>query len=174
MFFDGWDSVVRVAVLAAATYLILVAALRVLGEQALAKMSSYDLIVTIALGSILVGIPLGWGITLADGVTAIATVLLLQEGTRLLVKHSPQASRLIREKPHLVLWDGQLLRERMDEVNVIEEEVRAAIRRGGMGSLAGVQAVVLETDGEWSVVPQTNAGDLSAFADFQEVLAAAG
>jgi uncharacterized membrane protein YcaP (DUF421 family) len=168
MFFDGWESVVRIVLLAAATYVILVAVLRVVGEQALAKMSSYDMIVTIALGSLLVGIPLGSGVTLADGLAAIATVLFLQEGTRFLVRRSRQVSKLIRQRPHLVLWDGQLLRERMDELNVIQEEVRAAVRRAGLGSLAEAQAVVLETDGDWSVVPRQGAGDLSALADFEE------
>jgi uncharacterized membrane protein YcaP (DUF421 family) len=172
MFFDGWESVARIVLLAGATYITLVAVLRVIGEQALAKMSSYDMIVTIALGSLLVSIPLGSGITLADGLAAIATVLLLQEGTRFLVKRSRQASKLVRQRPHLVLWDGHLLRERMDEVNVIEEEVRAAVRRSGLGSFAEAQAVVLETDGEWSVIPRQGAGDLSALADFEEASSA--
>jgi uncharacterized membrane protein YcaP (DUF421 family) len=169
MIFDGWDSVGRIALLAAATYLILVAALRIIGEQALAKMSAYDMIVTIALGSLLVSIPLGTGVTLADGLAAIATVLLLQEGSRLLVKRSRPARRLIRQHPHLLLWDGQLLNDRMDEVNVIEEEVRAALRRGGLASLSEAQAVVLETDGEWSVIPRRKSGDFSALVDFEEV-----
>jgi uncharacterized membrane protein YcaP (DUF421 family) len=169
MFFDGWDSVARITLLAAATYIVLVAALRVIGEQALAKMSSYDMIVTIALGSLLVSIPLGSDITLTDGLAAIAAVLLLQEATRFLVKRSRRASQVIRQHPHLVLWDGHLLRQRMDELNVLEEEVRAAVRRGGLGSLAEAQAVVLETDGEWSVVPRQRAGDLSALTDFEEV-----
>jgi uncharacterized membrane protein YcaP (DUF421 family) len=174
MFFDGWDSIARVALLAAATYIILVAALRVIGEQALAKMSAYDMIVTIALGSLLVSIPLGFGVTLTDGIAAIATVLLLQEGTRLLVKRSRLAGRVIRERPQLVLWDGRLLPDPMEQMKVIEEEIRAAVRRGGLGSLADAQAVVLETDGEWSVIPRAHAGDLSAFADFEDVLAHAG
>jgi hypothetical protein len=33
MFFDGWDSIARIAVLAAATYFIMVAALRVIGDD---------------------------------------------------------------------------------------------------------------------------------------------
>ena len=106
MFFDGWDSTARIAFLAAASYIILVTALRVIGEQALAKMSAYDLIVTVALGNLLVAIPLSSDVTLTDGIVAIVTVLVLQEATRWLVKRSPKASKLIRERPHLVLWDG--------------------------------------------------------------------
>src|SRR5215208_6245047 len=122
MFFDGWDSVARVTLLTAATYILLIAMLRVIGEQALAKMSAYDMIVTIALGSLLVSIPLGSGVTLADGFAAIVTVLVLQEGTRFLVKRSRRTRQVIRQQPHLVLWDGHLLHQRMEEVNIIEEE----------------------------------------------------
>jgi hypothetical protein len=50
-------SLVRIVVLAALIYTTLVAALRVIGEQALAKMSAYDLIVTVALGSFLAHLP---------------------------------------------------------------------------------------------------------------------
>jgi uncharacterized membrane protein YcaP (DUF421 family) len=173
MFFDGWESIARVAVLAAATYFILVAALRIIGEQALAKMSAYDVVVTVALGSLLVSIPLSTGVTLADGIAAIATVLLLQEATRLLVKRTPKAKKIVKERPHLVLWEGQLLPERMSEVNVTEEEVWAAVRSGGLGSISKAQAVVLESDGEWSVIPREKAGDLSAFTDLEDMVATA-
>jgi uncharacterized membrane protein YcaP (DUF421 family) len=169
MFFDGWESVARIALLAAATYIVVVAALRVIGEQALAKMSAYDMVVTIALGSLLVGIPLSADVTLVDGLVVIATVLLLQEGSRLLVKRSPRAGRLIRQRPHLLVWNGQLLHDRLDKLNVIEEEVRAAVRRASLASLAEAQAVVLETDGEWSVIPRGKGGDFSALVDFKEV-----
>ena len=46
MFFAGWESIGRIVLLAVCTYVGLVAALRVLGEQALAKMSGYDLLIT--------------------------------------------------------------------------------------------------------------------------------
>jgi uncharacterized membrane protein YcaP (DUF421 family) len=165
MFFDGWDSVVRIVVLAALIYTILVAALRVIGEQALAKMSAYDLIVTVALGSFLAHLPFVEGVTLADAFAGIATVLLLQEATRWLVKRSRRAEQLIVQRPHLVLWEGRLLPERMQEIKVREEEVRAAVRSSGLGSLTEAQAVVLESDGEWSVISRSDAGDLSAFKD---------
>lgn len=167
MFFDGWESVARIAVLAALTYIILIAALRVLGEQALAKMSAYDMIVTIALGSILVAIPFSEGVTLADGVAGIATIFGLQEATRWLTKRSGPARRLITQRPQVVLWEGRLLEKRMEEISVTEEEVRAAVRSAGLGSLQAAQAVVLEADGEWSVIARPAAGDLSAFKGLQ-------
>ena len=51
MFFRSWEAVLRVALSAAAVYILVVLALRIIGARALAKMSGYDLIVSIALGS---------------------------------------------------------------------------------------------------------------------------
>ena len=51
LFFDSWAHVGEVAARGAITYLAVVVALRFIGMQALAQMSAYDLICTIALGS---------------------------------------------------------------------------------------------------------------------------
>jgi hypothetical protein len=67
---------------------------------------------------------------------------------------------MVKERPHIVVWEGRLLQDRMERVNVTEEEVRAAVRAAGKASLADIQAVVLENDGEWSVVPREDAPDL--------------
>ena len=48
MFFHGWESLLRVSVSAAIVYLVIVAALRVFGQQSLAKRSGFDLVVSVA------------------------------------------------------------------------------------------------------------------------------
>jgi uncharacterized membrane protein YcaP (DUF421 family) len=163
MFFDGWESVARVAATAAVIYLALLAVLRVVGEQALAKMSAYDLIVTVALGSLVASIPLSSGITVTDGLAAIGTYLALQEVTRIILKHSRRARSVVKAAPRIVLWDGRLLHDRLSAANLTEDEVRAAVRRAGRASYSEVLAVILENDGEWSVVSRSDATDLSAF-----------
>jgi hypothetical protein len=59
----------------------------------------------------------------------------------------------------------QLLLDRIQDLKLREEEIHAAVRAAGLGSLHEAQAVVLETDGEWSVIARADAGDLSAFKD---------
>src|ERR671939_474506 len=103
MLFDNWESVGRIALTAACIYVAVVAALRVLGEQALAKMSAYDLIVTVALGSLVAGIPLTEGITVVDGLAAIGTYLVLQEVTRCLLARLPGARKLVKAQPTLLV-----------------------------------------------------------------------
>jgi len=160
--FRSWEGILRVVLAATAIYLLVVAALRVVGARALAKMSAFDLVVSIALGSLVAAVPLSTTISVADGIAAILTFLALQELTRFLQSRYRVAHHLVRERPHLVVWDGKLLDDRMEAIDTSADEVRAAIRQAGYLSLDDVQAVVLENDGAWSVMRRGDPPDLSA------------
>lgn len=162
MFFQSWSVLLRVVVSAVAVYILVVLALRIIGARALAKMSAYDLIVSIALGSLVAAVPLSSSMTVSDGFAAIVTFLALQELTRFLQARYRIAHHLVRERPHLVLWDGSLIDERLKEIDVSADEVRAAVRQAGLLSLGDAQAVVLENDGAWSVMRREKTPDLSA------------
>lgn len=165
MLFDGWASIGRIAFLAVASYVLLIAALRVAGAQALGKMSAYNLVITITLGSIVATIPLGTGVTLTDGVTIIVTYLGLQRLLRRILKVRPSWQRVAKNEPRVVLWDGVPLDHEMRMVDVTANEVRAAVRKAGYGTFDDVHAVVLENDGEWSVIGRSAAGGLSTLSD---------
>lgn len=162
MFFRSWEALGRLVLTATAVYLVVVAALRVIGSRALAKMSGYDLIVTVALGSLVASIPLTTSISLADGAAVLITYLLLQELTRFLQTRFRGVHHAVRERPHLVVWDGRLLDDRLKKIDTTPDEVRAALRQAGLLSVADAQAVVLENDGGWSVMRRGDATDLSA------------
>jgi len=161
-FFDGWDQLLRSAISAAAIYLAIVAAIRVAGQKALAKMSGYDLIVTVALGSIVAALPLTTSVSIADAIAAAVTFLGLQQLTRYFQARNRRIHKLVRERPHLLLWNGRMLEDRMLQSDISADEVRAAVRRSGFSSLKQVRAAILENDGEWSVIPQSETPDLSA------------
>jgi uncharacterized membrane protein YcaP (DUF421 family) len=161
-FFDGWAHVLRSALSAAGIYLVIIAAIRIFGQKSLAKMSGYDMIVTVALGSLVAALPLTTSVSLTDAIAAALTFLTLQQITRYLQARYRRVHRLVRERPLLLLWNGRLLDDRMLESDISADEVRAAVRRSGILSLKQVRAAVLENDGEWSIIPQSSAPDLSA------------
>jgi uncharacterized membrane protein YcaP (DUF421 family) len=160
--FDSWEHVLRSALTAAAIYIVIVVAIRVVGEKALAKMSGYDMIVTVALGSLVATLPLTTSVSLVDAIAAAVTFLGLQQLTRYLQSRYRVVHTLVRERPHLLLWNGEMLQDRLLESDISADEVRAAVRRSGILSLAQVRAAVLENDGEWSIIPQSDTPDLSA------------
>ena len=64
----------------------------------------------------------------------------------------------------MLLYRGEFLSESLRKARVTEAEVRAAIRSAGLASLRGVEAVVLETDGSFSVVHQGTENDRHSLA----------
>jgi uncharacterized membrane protein YcaP (DUF421 family) len=64
--------------------------------------------------------------------------------------------------------DGALLESALRDERVTPEEIDAAVRAAGLGDVAETAAVVLETDGSFSVVPAGKAGGGSALAALRE------
>ena len=157
MFFDSWTGLIRVVVVGVLAYVALVAILRVSGNRTLSKMNAFDLIVTVALGSTLASILLTETVALAEGVLGFAVLIGLQFVVTWLSVRSRKVSELVKAEPVLLLYQGQFLHREMRRQRVLEAEMRAAVREAGHASLADVEAVVLETDGSFSVV--TSNGD---------------
>lgn len=153
MFFESWTRIGATVVTGALAYAVLILVLRISGKRTLAKMNAFDLIVTVALGSTLSTILLSRDVPLADGVVALALLVLLQFGVAWTSVRSPTFENAVKSSPSLLLYRGEIRRDEMRRQRVSEEELRAAARSRGIPRLTDVGAVVLETDGTFSVIP---------------------
>lgn len=164
MFFRSWSDIWHVVLASTITFAVIVALLRVVGQQALARMSGYDIVVTVTLGSIIAAVTLSRDVTVSEAIAGLVTLIILQELTRWLQSRWLLLHHAVRQAPHVVLWNGTLLEDRLRETSTSGDEVRAAVRRAGISSLSEVLIVVLENDGEWSVVRKSDVpSDDSAF-----------
>jgi uncharacterized membrane protein YcaP (DUF421 family) len=59
---------------------------------------------------------------------------------------------MVTGEPTLLLFRGQYLEAALRRARVTEDEIRAAVRSEGVPAVEEVQAVVLETDGSFSVI----------------------
>jgi uncharacterized membrane protein YcaP (DUF421 family) len=155
MFFHTWSDIGRVVASSAAAFLLIVALLRIVGPQALAKMSGFDVVFTVTMGSVIATVVVSRDVTLADGVAALVTMLLLQELIRRIQSRYLPVHHLVRQAPYVLLWDGMLLEDRLRGSGVSADEIRAAVRKAGLRSLSDARVVVLENDGDWSVIAKT-------------------
>lgn len=162
MFFDSWAGLGRTLIVAPLAYLALIILLRVSGKRTLSKMNAFDLVVTVALGSTLATILLSSDVALAEGVLALALLIALQYVIAWLSVRSEQVASLVKAEPTLLFHRGQFLTQALKRERVTHEEVRAAIRAQGIASLEAVEAVVLETDGTFTVVPHPDNGSFSS------------
>lgn len=154
MFFDSWYGILRVLVCGVLGYVALVVVLRSSGKRTLSKMNAFDLVVTVALGSSFATVLLSKEVALVEGIAAFALLVGLQYAVAWACVRWPRIEHLVKSEPTLV-YDADGFREdalRRERLTV--SEVRAAAREQGFSSLDEVQAVVIETAGELSVIPR--------------------
>jgi uncharacterized membrane protein YcaP (DUF421 family) len=152
MFFDDSWALVRTLVVGVAAYAFLVLLLRVSGKRTLSKWNAFDFVVTIAIGSTLATALLSKTTTLAQGVVALTLLVLLHFGITWLSVRSKALRRWIKAEPTLLLREGRILHDALRSERVTEGELHAALRARGFGRVEDVGAVVLETDGSFSVI----------------------
>lgn len=164
MLFSGWDSLLRTLVVGVLAYVTLVVFLRISGKRTRARMNAFDLIVTVALGSTLATVLLSKDIALAEGALAFALLIGLQFAVTWSSVRARWVRRLATGEPLMLLYDGELLPAALRKARVTEDELRAAVRSAGACSLGTLHAVVLETDGSFSVVRPGEGGKGSSLA----------
>ncbi|WP_339947565.1 YetF domain-containing protein [uncultured Albimonas sp.] len=152
IFFQGWAGIVRTLVAGTLAYAFLVLALRGAGKRTLAKLNAFDLVVTVAFGSVLASILLSEGVALAQGATALLLLIGLQYAVAALSVRSRRFARLVRSEPSLLLRDGAPLEDAMRRARVTHADLETVAREAGHGSLEGLEAVILESDGAFSVL----------------------
>lgn len=158
MFFDNWEGIYRTLIIAVLTYPVLILMLRVSGKRTLSKMNMFDFIVTIALGSTVATILLNSDIAYAEGLTALAILILLQYIVTWLSVRSSGFNKIIKGEPRLLYYKGAFIGEAMRKERMNEDEIRQAVRKNGKASFEKIEAVVLETDGSLTVV-ETGTGE---------------
>ncbi|GAB3484885.1 DUF421 domain-containing protein [Azotobacter salinestris] len=165
MFFEDWFGLLRILIVGVLAYIALVCLLRLSGKRTLSKMNAFDLVVTVALGSTLATVLLNRSIALAEGALAFALLTGLQFAITWSSVRARWVRRIVKAEPQLLLHDGQFLKGALRRTRVTEEEILAAVRGAGMSGLEDVRAVVLETDGSFSVIRQGKQAGISTLAN---------
>jgi uncharacterized membrane protein YcaP (DUF421 family) len=161
-FLDGWPDFFGTVLTVMAGYFSMILLVRLSGKRTLAKWNVFDFISVVALGSIVADLALSPEVPLARGVLGFAVLIGLQVAISKLACFSGSLERLVNGRPVLLVKEGQFLREAMRRERVTEEELRAAMRGRGLARVAEVYALVLETDGSFSLITENPAPGGSA------------
>ena len=161
--FKSWSALGKTLLLAVLIYPLLIAILRVGGKRTLSKMNAFDFIVAVAIGSLLASTILSTA-SLAEGLGAIAALVAFQTLITWLSVRSDRFEALVKSQPTLVFHDGRYLEGAMRSQRVTREEIRNAIRTSSSASVEDTAAVVLESDGSFSVLSTVESGKTEALA----------
>ena len=155
MFVDEtWlDTALRGAVLSAAALCWVVLLIRVNGLRSLSKMTNFDFVMTVALGSLVAGAAQAsdWK-GLAQAMVAMAGLFLVQFLAARIRKASDVAEDVMQNRPVFLMRDGQFFDDALAKTRVAKSDLIAKLREANALDLSRVRAVVLETTGDVSVL----------------------
>lgn len=151
IFFSNWESIWRTFLIGLLAYFSLIVMLRISGKRTLSQMKEFDFIVTVALGSTLASVLLSKDVALADGVLALGVLISLQYILAYASVRSKRFSMLISSEPTLLFYKGEFLWKALKKERVTEAEVRSILRSNGVVSIEKVEAVVMESNGQFTV-----------------------
>ncbi len=165
MVFDNWASLGRIALTGVLIYVAVILLLRLTGKRTLSKWNAFDFIVTIALGSTLATAVVSEQTALFEGILALGLLMGLQYVATWFSVRSDTVRHFLKSEPTLLLYKGEFRHHAMRQERVTDSEVRAALRAHGIGTVEQVGAVILETDGTFTVIEDFDADLPSALID---------
>lgn len=160
----SWGEAATVVVSTVGIYLTFIVLLRIVGQRALASMSSFDFAAAIALGAVTGRVVLGYTPTLLAGIVGLATLFTLQAVFGL-VRRSPRVDAALSNLPLLLMANGRVLPDGLRQAHIVEDELRAKLRTAGVRSYDDVACAILERTGAVSVLRRGEAISPELLAD---------
>lgn len=147
------DMILRAIVLTTIGLIWLVVLVRLNGLRSFSKMTSFDFAMTVAMGSLLAsaGQATDW-LDFGQILLVMMALFVLQHVASRMRKASGLIETIMQNEPVLLMRDGRFLDEALKKTRVSKSDLVAKLREANVLDLAAVQAVVLETTGDISVL----------------------
>ena len=147
------DALIRGLFLTAVGMSWVVLLVRINGLRSFSKMTSFDFVMTVAVGSLLAGVSQSttWRATV-QSISAMAALFLVQYLTARLRKASDSFEAVTQNRPIVLMRDGKMLEEALTETRVTKSDLIAKLRESNVLDFSEVRAVILETTGDISVL----------------------
>lgn len=154
MFELNWMEIGRISLLGVMAYIILIIMLRISGKRSLAQLTAFDLVITVSIGSVLATIMLDSKVSIFDGIAALFVLLALQWIFSLTNKKVEAFNDIVTGDPTLLFYNGNYCDKTMEKERIRKDEIMKSVRLDGNLSMDTVHAVILEPNGELSILPK--------------------
>jgi uncharacterized membrane protein YcaP (DUF421 family) len=130
--------------------------MRVIGRRELSSLEPFDLILLVVLGD-----AVQQGLTqddysLTGAFLAIGTIAMLQLAVSFTNYRFPKMRSVLDGEPIVVVQDGKPIDKNLRRERVTPDDLAAAMRKQGIGSLDDVQWAVMETSGIISFIKKSD------------------
>lgn len=135
-----------------ALYISVIIAMRIMGKRTIGEMHPTEMVVSIMISD-LATVPMQSKSTpLSDGIVPIFTLVVLELVFAFLVLKSRAVRRLLVGRSCKVTKGGKLLEKEMANLKITVDDIEEQIRINGYTSLKDVEEIVIETNGQVSVI----------------------
>jgi uncharacterized membrane protein YcaP (DUF421 family) len=132
-------------------YLYTLALVRLLGKRGMGQLSPFEMVIIVALGSA-VGDPMFYdNVPLLHGIAVVTVVVALERLLVVLTQRNRRLERLIESSPVLLVTDGAIDQEAMNQEELSEGELFMSLREASIEQLGEVRLAYLEPNGKVSV-----------------------
>lgn len=138
-------------------YVSVILAMRIMGKRTIGEMHPTEMVVSIMISD-LATVPMQSRATpLLDGIVPIFTLVALELIFAYLVLKSRTIRRILVGHSCHVVKGGRLLEREMRRLRVTVDDVEEQIRISGYTSLEEVAEIIIETNGQVSIIPKSKA-----------------
>ncbi len=144
------EKLLGIALRVVIVYVYLLVTVRLSGKRTIAEGTPFDLVVAFIVSDFPDDIIWGW-VPVAQGITAITTVVLLHATVVFAMYHSDVLRRLIESEPSLFVEMGKPVRHNLSFEKINEFDLTAMLREHNISDMRDVQKARLEPSGQLSV-----------------------
>lgn len=152
LLFNDSQTIIRIILSGILIYISLILIFNLFGKRSIANLSMHDYVVTIAMGSIVGSSILSKSATLLDGLVSILILMALQFVVTYLSKLDDRFFHYLNSKPRILFIEGKFVDENMKSNRITQDEVYSAIREQGQTTSDQIFAVLIESNGNLSVI----------------------
>lgn len=152
--FKDWSTILRIVLTTIVLYILLIFFLKLFGSRSVSSFSVYDMLATITMGSVVSSTLVLKEVTLLNGVSALLVLLILQYLFSKMVSKWEKLYPITMPTPKILFLKGKYQTENMSKTRVNKEEILSAIRREAGTTSDQIYAVLLEPNGDLSVIKE--------------------
>lgn len=168
-FLIDWQQIIGIALSVIGFYCCLILFTRLVGLRSFSKLSSYDLAMTVGIGSILASTVLSKSTSLLQGVFAIGMLFALQALLSIVRRKFKPVKALIDNQPIILMANGEYLWDNLKEAKLSTDDIKQILRKNGIKSKSEIFAVIMETTADISVIKTSEVSpDWSLFDDIRD------
>ena len=148
--------IIVTAIRSVCAYFVLLTLARLVGRKMISRITFFDFIVGVTLGSLAVRIALGSEDSILLGILSATIITILVIITDCLNIKSFRFTKLIDGEPIVLISNGRILDYNLRKVRLTINKLMMQLREKDIFNISDVEFAVIESDGQLTVIPKAD------------------